>query len=151
MPDVLTGEGTLLQIENATTTGTYDRIGQRVSIDGPEPSVEAVEKTHLDSTLKEYRASKIPEPGEVSLTVYLDPADAIHQRLEGMVFDPPAPGAEPNWRLVFNNNTNTRPHRQFAGFVTKFKYTGMQVEENLQAEMTIKVTGVITSGTTTLT
>lgn len=143
---VLPGEGTLLQLE-AATPGTFDTIAQRVTIEGPERSVEAVETTHLDSVAKQFRPSKTPDNGELSMTIEFDPADVGHLRLETLA----ATTATVNWRLVFNNETNTRPHRQFPGFITSFGYGGMETESNLTADITIKVTGPLTAGNTTIT
>jgi hypothetical protein len=144
---VLPGEGTLLQIESVTP-GTYTTIGQRVSIGGPGISVEPVETTHLDSTWKAFRPSKVPDGGEVSMQLEYDPEDAVHIIILGHLTTPPT--TLPNWRIVFNNGTGTRKHYQFAGFPTEWSPTGMEVEGNLLADVTIKVSGAITVGTTTI-
>ncbi len=144
MADTL-GEDTRLQYESATP-GTYTTIAQVTSIEGPEREREAVPKTHLGSTAKEYRGSKIPDNGEVSFVALFDPANATHEKMEELF----ASGDTVNWRLVFNNDTNSRPHRQFAGFLTNWKPTGMEVDSNVEMNVTIKITGDISEGTTTL-
>jgi hypothetical protein len=142
----LPGEGTLLQMGDGAGTEVFTTIGQRVSIEGPETTVEAVEKTNLDSTMKEYRPSKVPDPGTLSMTIQYDPANVGHTSLKTRSRTPTVN----NYRLVFNNETTTRPHMQFAAFVTSFNPTGMEVEENLQAEVEFQVTGAFTDGNTTI-
>jgi hypothetical protein len=140
-------KGTLLQVEDTTTPGTYITIAFRTKIDGPEIKVDSVDETHLDSAMMESRPSDFADPGEISFTVNYDPAEATHITLEDLARTPETV----NWRLVYNNKTNTRPHRQFAGYVTSFKPTGFEVGSRPTADLTIKLTGPVTDGTTTLT
>jgi hypothetical protein len=140
-------KGTLLQVEDATTPGTFITIAFRTKIEGPEIKVDSVDETHLDSDMMESRPSDFADPGEISFTVNYDPEEATHVTLEGLASTP----TTVNWRLVFNNKTNTRKHRQFAGYVTSFKPTGFEVGSRPTADVTIKLTGAVTSGTTTLT
>jgi hypothetical protein len=140
-------KGTLLQVEDATTPGTYITIAFRTKIEGPEIKIDSVDETHLDSDMMESRPSDFADPGEISFTVNFDPAEATHVTLEGLASTPDTV----NWRLVFNNKTNTRPHRAFAGYLTSFKPTGFEVGSRPTADVTIKLTGAVTSGTTTIT
>jgi hypothetical protein len=122
---VLSGKGT-----------TYTTIAQRLSLDGPEMEVGTVETTHLDSAAKTFRAT-LPDGGEMSGTLEYDPQDAGHVVLFNLIWSPTPNGDL--WNLVFSDNSIAN----FTGILTGFKPTGMEVEERLQAEFKIKVSGVI--------
>lgn len=131
---VIPGHGTLLKI---TISSVLTNVAQRVTIDGPEMSVGTAETTNLDSTWKTYRPT-IPDGGTLSGTLQYDPNDASHEFLFTMISSPPQAGVVMN--LVFKDTTVAA----FTGILTKLKPTGMEVEENLEAEFEIKVSGPIT-------
>jgi hypothetical protein len=95
------------------------------------------------------RPDTIPDMGEVQLEIYFDPHDSatVHAELEELSEVP----VNVNWRLVFNNGTSTRPHRQFNGHVTSFENSGMEKGSDLMASLGIAINGLITHGETTLT
>jgi hypothetical protein len=146
--NILIAEGTLLQVESATTPGTYITVGQRVTIDPAEEAADEVERTNLDSPCVQTRGSAIPDMGELGLHIQFDPEDADHTRLRELVRS--ASGDPVNWRLVWNNGTNTRPHEQFAGWVKSFKPDSLEKGKDVEADVTIRVTGIPTRGTTTI-
>jgi hypothetical protein len=143
---VLFGEGTLLQLGDGATTEVFTTIAQRVSISGPDSTVPVVDKSNLDSPAKEKRPGKIPDQGKLSLQIQFNPADTTHTTLETMCRVP----VVKNWRIVFNNDTTTRPHRQLRGFVSGFSVSGMEDESNVVADLEIEISGLITNGTTTI-
>lgn len=144
----LKGEGTRLQLGSGTPpTLTFADISPVVSIEGNEVTAEDVDRTDLLSTMKEFRPSSIPDPGEMSLTLLFDPQDTNHQALQDDAYSPTVR----TWRLVYNNGTTTRPHDEFSGYIKSFKTTGIEQDSDLQAEISIKITGTITRGTTTIT
>jgi hypothetical protein len=139
MADTVPGEGTLLQIKIASV---FTTIGNRVSIGGPASEVNAVDKTNLDSTLREYRPSQIPEAGRLSLSVFYDPNDSTHQILPSRV---KTPGTIDDFKLIFNDGMGTPANETFSGFVTKFEKNGMEVDGNLGADVEIQLTTLVTS------
>jgi hypothetical protein len=146
--NILIAEGTLLQVEDDTTPGTYVTIGQRVTIDPAEESADEVERTNLDSDCVKTRGSAIPDMGEVGLHIQYDPADPDHTRLRELVRS--ASGDPVNWRIVYNSGTSTRPHDQFAGWVKSFKPDSLEKGKDVEADLTIRVTSIPTQGTTTI-
>jgi len=131
MANVVAGEGTTISIGGST-------ILQVVSIDGPSWSVESVEKTHLASTDKEFRFSTLSDAGEISMSVLYDPDDSTHTGLTTLMVTP----AEVAVVLSFADGTASTYTAQ--GFVTGFSPNGMEVENNLGADVSVKLTGAIT-------
>lgn len=125
---IVAGKGTLLKLDSTT-------IAQRVTISGPSRSVGSAETTHLDSATKTYRPT-ITDNGELSLDIEYDPADSTHISLEGLVNSP----SIESWTLEFANGASY----EFDGFVTAFEPSGMEVEGNLTASLTIKLSGGLT-------
>jgi hypothetical protein len=112
--DILIAEGTLLQVESATTPGTFITVGQRITIDPAEESADEVERTNLDSLCVQTRGSAIPDMGEVGLHIQYD------------------------------------PHDEFPGWVKSFKPDSLEKGKDVEADLTIRVTGIPTRGTTTI-
>ncbi len=146
----LIGEGTLLQVGNgAGPPEVFTTIGQRVTIGGPNLQVEAVDQTDLDDAVVTSRPGQIPDMGELSLSIFFDPANTGHQQLETDCLTP-GPTTIRSYRLVFNNNTSSRPHREFKAFPTAFATNGMERNGNLGADVTLKVNTKPVSGNTTI-
>lgn len=123
---------------------TYTQIGNPLAIDPPERSSPDVDTTGLLSAVKTSRPGKIPVPGEITHTFQWDPADTLHTTIEGYGNS----SAVVWWAIVFPIGTvGSRPARLFKGYVNKFKINSLEDEKNLEAEFTIKITTVITTGT----
>lgn len=146
--DILIAEGTLLQVESATVPGTFLTIGQRMTIDPAEESADEVDRTNLDSPCVQTRGSAIPDMGEVGLHIQYDPDDPDHTRLRNLVRA--AAEASVLWRIVYNTRDATRPHDEFPGWVKSFKPDSIEKGKDVEADMTIRVTGIPTRGTTTI-
>ncbi len=127
------GLGTILSHGIASS---YTAIAQRVSVEGPDWKVGEADKTTLDDTVKKFRPT-IAESGEIDLKIYYDPAAATHSILTGFMITP----TSEQWQLQF---TNTAAGKfTFTGFLTGFKPTGMTVEGNLEADIKIRIDGLI--------
>jgi hypothetical protein len=130
------GQGTILKF---TVGGTLTAVSQLLEVDGPEATVETKETTNLASTSKSYRA-QLPDGGNVSGKVQYDPGDTTHQAFTTAINQwPQAPIA---CSLVFN--TATISTAAFSAILTKFKPVGMNEEDNLEAEIEWKITGLVT-------
>ncbi len=127
------GLGTLLEHGIASS---YTAIAQRVSIEGPDWKVGEADTTTLDDTVKKFRPT-IAESGEVDMKIYYDPASATHAILTGLMVTP----ASNQWRITFTNTAAGK--YTFTGFLTGFKPTGMTVEGNLEADVKIRIDGLI--------
>jgi hypothetical protein len=138
----LPGKGTLLQLK---VTSTYYTIGQRVSIDGPDPELKMRDTTHLDSTMVTSRPA-IPDPGTISGTLLFDPNDSTttvnHPVIRAKVLTPPSSPDE--WKLVYADGKTTPANDVFLGYITKWKVSGIEVEGSLQAEWEIRITDTFT-------
>lgn len=130
------GQGTILKF---TVAGTLTAVSQVLDVDGPEATVETKETTNLASTSKSYRAL-LPDGGTVSARIQYDPGDTTHLAFVTSINQwPQTPIA---CAIVFN--TTTTSTATFTAILTKFKPTGMNEEDNLEAEIELKITGLIT-------
>ncbi|WP_165068272.1 phage tail tube protein [Paludisphaera rhizosphaerae] len=128
------GQGTTLSV--AKVAGTYTALGQITSIDGPSSSVGSIETTNLSSTRKTYRPG-IPDGGEISATIQMDPADANQVYLAGLADAP----VVKSWQVSFP----TTPATLFTvdGFLTDFSPSAGGVEDVTEVSVTIKCTGAV--------
>jgi len=133
-------------IAYSATGSTYTTIASVVSIDGPKLAVGSVETTNLASTVKSYRAT-LPDSAEVSFTIQYDPAQTTHQQLLTLYSTPVGTGvvASPAyfWQVTFTDVTPTVWH--FQGLLTGYEITGLTVEGNVEANVTIRGTGTVTT------
>lgn len=139
----LPAQGTLLSLKISTV---FTLLGQRVSLDGPDPELSIRIVTGLDSTSVKKRAG-IPNFGKLSGKLFYDPNDTIHIAVRAKVTTPPA--APDEWQMVYADGLTTPASDVFKGFVTKFKPTGIEVNGTLEADFEIDLTDefVITAGT----
>jgi len=119
-----------LDVENATTPGTWVRVAQVRSLSGPTYSADQVEVTTFDSDEREY----IPGLGG-SGTITL-----------GLVYDGPAmmqlrglKGAERNYRVVYPDNATML----VPGFVSALSTEMSAPEAAITMSATITLTGEI--------
>jgi hypothetical protein len=142
-PQVWPGKGTLLQHGVTGSPAVYTTIVQRTEIDGPESEMETRDTTHLDSEAREF-ASTILNGGEASLNLEYDPGEDTHTLLT----DLHQAGTLELFRIVFADvvtaGVAAGSTLDFDAIVTKFKPTGMTVDGNLSAEVTLKVSGLPT-------
>lgn len=133
---VLVGLGTSLKF---TISSTLTVIAQVVSIDGPSIEAATTETTNLADVVRKFR-TQLPDPGEITFTIEYDPADTGHTALFSAVMTWPQSAVA--CELDFSG---TGTHKwTFSGFVTHFGLKGMNVDDNLEADVTIKVSGNIT-------
>lgn len=129
--------GTLLKLSIASVLTT---VGLDLSLDGPSMEVGTRETTYLGSAAKTFKPT-IPDGGEVSGTLLYDPQEPSHLAMFNLIWAP----ALSSWSMVFQDVGPTT--FAFQGILTKFSPTGIEVESNLEAEFTIKVSGVVTEST----
>jgi hypothetical protein len=131
------GQGTVLSM---TISTTLTAIAQVLEISGPEVTVGAKETTNLASTVKTYRA-QLPDSGKVTFSIQYDPASTTHTALTTAVNT--FPQAAVNWKMLFNTVAGTDA-AAFSAFITKFAPKGMNTEDNLEADLELQVTGLVT-------
>lgn len=142
-PQVWAGKGTLLQHGVGTGPVVWTTLAQRVEIDGPEMEVGTRETTHLDSAARTFGAT-ILDTGEVSMTLDYDPGEPTHTLLTGLLTGQTVEQWQTVDTDVITGGVAAGSTIAFLGILTKFKPTGMTVDDNLQAEVSIKGSGVPT-------
>jgi hypothetical protein len=125
-----------------TNAGSFSLINEVISIENAGGgTVAAADTTWLSSLVKTYRGT-IPDNAEVSMSLNFDPTDTVHKFVRNLK-DTPSNG--PNFFLVTFNTGNTNSSAMFNGIVTEFSGpTAGGVEENLTADVTVKITGAVT-------
>lgn len=131
-------KGTLLKLGLPYSAASYSSIALIVSIDGPSREVGTRETTTLVSSAKTF-APTIFDGGEVSGKLLYDPKGGTQVSLETLLTTP----SLAKWQMVFAD-TNGPTTGAFDGVLTKLGPTGIEVESNLEAEFTIKVSGAVT-------
>jgi hypothetical protein len=127
--------GTILK---ATIGSSLTALAQVLSIDGPSMEQGTRETTHLGTVSWKTFAGTISDGGEISATILFDPADSTHAAMITAITTTVAFV----WNLIFaDTGAGTF---SFSGILTKFATTGMEVEANLEAQITIKITGAVT-------
>jgi hypothetical protein len=126
------GQGTILQFGASA-------VAQVLEVDGPEASVETTSTVNLASTAKTKRPL-LPDGGTLSATIQYDPADATHAALTTAINTYPQVASACS--VIFSAASS--PAASFSAYLTKFKPTGMNEEDNLQAEIELTITGLVT-------
>lgn len=112
-------------------------VAQAVELDGPEASVEKIDTTHLGTTGgMTNRPSALVDGGELSGKLWYHSADTTHT---AMYADLQA-GTISTWKLTFT----TGAFLSFNAWVKSVKPTGIKIQENIQLEFTLVVSGTIT-------
>lgn len=127
------GQGATLKM---TISSTLTALAQVVEIDGPGMEVGTKEITNLGDTVKKYRA-QLPDGGEINATIEYDYADATHAFLATTV------GTWPQAAVACEVNFTASHKAAFSAVLTKFAPKGMNTEDNLEADITLKVTGAV--------
>lgn len=132
------GHGTTLYIEDLASPTQRALVTERVRFTTSE-SRNNHDVTDMDSTRREYKAG-IADSGEMQLEIWFLPTNSTHARL----------------RNAFNENTASLRARQFEigwtsgntwrfqAEVSKFDVSGMEVDGEIKATLTLRITGNIT-------
>ena len=132
---------TVIAGENTTLSYDGTAVADLLSVDGPDSSVAEVETTSLDSTAKTFRPSEIPEQGTISYSFYFDPANTIHAAIQASAKTPETVSHV----ITVPQSDGTGTHTfTFNAFTTSFALSGMEDEGNLTADVSARITGVIT-------
>lgn len=126
------GQGTLLK---ATISASLTAIAQVTEIKGPGMERDSIETTNLTSTAKRFRAGLL-DGGEITYTIQYDPADSTH----AAIWTALGSGATEAWTLTLADAGGAV--FAFNAFITKFEPDGMQTDENVTAELTLKLDGI---------
>lgn len=135
MSNKITSKGGQLQL---SISAIYTAIAATDSIDGPDPDVEIVDVTDLNSgTGKVKGVTGYTDSGTAGGSVFFDPADATHKAITAYLTTP----ASSLWKLVFPDGGSTT--WSWTAYVTKFK-PSLKVGEFLKADFSMAITGLVT-------
>jgi predicted secreted protein len=130
--------GTLLKVGDGGATEAFTTLAQCGDISGPSLGAAQVEVTNHDSpgNYREYVPTFL-EPGELTVTIFYDPADATHDPSTGILTEYEA-RTKRNFQLVFSDTATTT--WTFAAYVTGFEPQA-PVDGALTANITLMLTG----------
>lgn len=130
--------GTLLQMEDPGSPGSYLTIAEVKNIQGPGLTLDTLETTTHSSTgaWKEFIGTLL-DGGEVTFDVNYVPTNATHGNTSGIISRLRL-RAMTNFKLIFPNVGNTT--WLFAGLVTAFNPSA-PTDDFLGASVTIKLSG----------
>jgi hypothetical protein len=117
-------------------------ITELTSIGGLELTADTIESTTLDSNGYRTFIQGLKDAGEVPVSGYFNPADTLGQKA---MYDAYDSGTQTDFVILFP--TSLGAEWDFAGIVTGFK-TGVELEDGISFEATIKVTGKPSLGLT---
>lgn len=143
MTSAVAAFGTLLKIgDGATPVEAFTTIAEVKGISGPSLSAETADvTTHSSANYWREFLSTVLDPGEVSFSVNFIPTGATHRDAAGGLLNDMKNRTKRNFKVVFSDTGATT--WSFSGFVTEFEPEA-DLEEALQADVTIKLTGAPT-------
>jgi hypothetical protein len=136
-------QGTLLAIDEISgNTNTFSLINNFTSLENlGGGTVTQARTTSLNSTVHTYRGT-IKDPAEISGDLWFDPTDAAHRFIRDWC-ENPQNGAY-TMQATFNTG-NANSTATFSANISEFNGpTAGDVEENLTASVTFKITGSTT-------
>lgn len=120
---VYAGEGTVITVDTVA-------IGEIISVKLGSIEQGGVDTFGLSSTAKTQRAG-LPDFGSVSVDFYFDEANAAQQSL----LTKSKNKADVDVVITFTSGGGVT----ITGFVTKFEWSGMEVDSNVQCSVEIKI------------
>lgn len=120
---------------------TFSPVATLQETSGPSESVAKIDTTYLSAEIKTYIPS-IPDPGEVSFTIFAVYGDAAFIALAALVAAPQVA----SWQLQANDGTSptTGSTATFRGFLTKFDEKDYKIDGTPVADITLQVSGTVT-------
>ena len=135
------GKGTTLQV---SINSSFVTISQNVEITGPSPEVGTREVTHLESSAREFNGT-IVDSGTLTGNCLFDPTNAGQAYFQGKI-NTATPSTGESFKLIYSTTTKSET---FTGIPTSWAGSGMTVDGTVVKEWGIKLSGLITSATTT--
>lgn len=134
----LPSQGTTLSVRNAADDA-WIVVGKVADINGPSTERGDIDDTTLDSTAVETLLA-LPDNGEISLTLSIDPDDAGQQELNTLLDDAAAPSRNVQIELPLKQGHSTRTTLTV---LCRVKAGPMSLQTNNRAEqnITLRATG----------
>lgn len=128
-----------LSLGDGGTAEQFTAIAQLLAVTPPEKERASVDTTVRSDDVKTARASLQPEPGSASCRIQFDPA--VHDDL----LDLEATGAARNWKIEYLDASDaTLATCTFNAFISRFGHPESGEDNNLEAELELKLTGLAT-------
>ena len=115
---------------------TFDNVGEVQSISGPDGTAPEIDTTSLSSTARTFNMG-LPEEGNVTLEVNLDPDDAQQTELRTKR----AAQTVNNYQITLTDSPATT--LTFAAYVTGFS-VNVAIDDVIKASITLRITGAVT-------
>jgi hypothetical protein len=132
--------GTLLQVEDPATPGTFLTVAEVKDISGPGITSDVLDTTtHTSPSAWRQKIPSLLDGGEVTFSVNYMPGDPTHDAATGLA-SMAISRAVQSWQVIYPDTDETL--WSFDGFVTNFA-PGAPVEDLLTADVTITVTGAV--------
>ena len=127
-------QGITIQVSTGSPT-SFSNIMNVTGFSGPGGSASVIDVTNLSSTAKE-KLMGLPDEGQFTLDINLDPDDASHQTLRA--------NRSTRTRTEFKVNfTDSAPATAtFWGYVLGFQVSGA-VDQQVKASVTIEIDGPV--------
>lgn len=132
--------GTTLGYKIGAAT-VFTLLSQVIDLDLSGITVAPIPTTKLASTVKTYIPS-IPDPGEVTFSVYDVAGDATVAQLRTLIGTP----AVVSWQVMAPDGTSSTTGSTivFSGFLTNYAPGGYAIDGTPIANVTIQITGAVT-------
>ena len=137
--NAISAQGTKFYVGDVGSPQGFTAIPEVKTIGGPSGQRNMRQVTDLDSTAHEFKAN-LKDEGEITLGIFYIPQNAVHITLRNAY----ANGTQKNFRMEFVDTLGTT--WDFYGYVKGFN-AGVDVDGDVTATVTIKITGAITEGT----
>ena len=128
-------QGITLSYSNVGSPTSFSGISNVISFKGPGGSASVIDVTNLSSVAKE-KMMGLPDEGQFTLEVNLDPDDSSHQALRAAR----ASRTLCEFKITFTDSTPATA--VFSGYVLGFEVGGA-VDQVVKASITVEITGAV--------
>lgn len=128
-------QGVVLAYSVAGSPSAFSNIANVVGFQGPGGSASVIDVTNLSSVAKE-KLMGLPDEGQFTLDLNLDPDDSSHQALRN------ARSARTRTEFKITLSDTTPSTAVFYGYVLGFQITG-RVDDAVKAAVTIEIDGAV--------
>lgn len=135
MPNSIEAQGVTIAISVGESPTSFSTIGNIIDFSGPGGQASVIDVTNLASLAREKRMG-LPDEGQLTFNVNLDPDNATHQALR----DARKNRTKCEFQITLTDATATK--LTFFGFVLGFVVSGA-VDDVVKAAITIEIDGPV--------
>ncbi|WP_109994948.1 phage tail tube protein [Salinisphaera sp. LB1] len=138
MTQAIRTQGIILEISDASGTGTYSKVAEVTGFDGPNGSTNVIDATSLDSQFAE-KIGGLRDSGQVSVDLNFVPGDTSQQAVRDAYGD----AEKRDFRITLTDVDQTTI--EFSALVTEFSISA-SADDKVTASTTLEITGGLTWG-----